>query len=301
MIDVRSLTHHYGATAALRDVSLTVPRGAVVGLVGPNGAGKTTLIRAIATLLRLTRGVVQVDGYDTLRTPTKVRRVLGYLPERASPYPDLLAWEHLDLFAAIAGHRGAGKARRIDAALDAAGLIARRETPCAELSKGLRQRLALQATLLHDPVALVLDEPTDGLDPDSREALLATARHLADQGVAVLLSSHVLAEVEAVADDVVILSEGQVRSEVVLAGGPRFRVLLREPGEAGAAVVEALPGVASVSVRGAELCITLDEDQLDAAAVVAALVAAGQSVVEVHRDAATLRDRYRDAVARGTA
>ena len=295
MIEIRKVSHAYGATQALAGVTIDVPAGSVVGLVGPNGAGKTTLIRAIATLLRQDRGVVRVAGYDTVGEARKARASLGYLPERASPYSDLLAWEHLDLFARIAGHHGPERGRRIDAALEAAGLSARRSTPCGQLSKGLRQGLALQACLLHDPRALVLDEPTDGLDPDSREALLATVRRLADQGVAVLLSSHVLAELEEAADSVVILSRGAVVEEVADTAGPRFRLVLRDGLAAALELARTLPEVARAELVDDGLMVEITGAP-DAAGLVAALVGAGSQVVEVVREEARLRDRYRTAV-----
>ena len=209
MIEIRKVSHAYGATQALAGVTIDVPAGSVVGLVGPNGAGKTTLIRAIATLLRQDRGVVRVAGYDTVGEARKARASLGYLPERASPYSDLLAWEHLDLFARIAGHHGPERGRRIDAALEAAGLSARRSTPCGQLSKGLRQGLALQACLLHDPRALVLDEPTDGLDPNQKHEIRGLTLELAKEK-AVLLSTHILEEVGAVCSRAVIINRGRV-------------------------------------------------------------------------------------------
>jgi ABC-2 type transport system ATP-binding protein len=295
MIEIRDLSHRYGALQALRDVSFDVPKGAVVGLVGPNGAGKTTLIRAIATLLRQGAGHVRVDGVDTVAYPIRARTRIGYLPERATPYGELLAWEHLDVFGRIAGLSGASLQRAVDAALDAAGLADRRDAPCATLSKGLRQRLALHATLLHDPPCLVLDEPTDGLDPDSRDALLATARDLASRGRAVLLSSHVLAELESVADEVRILSAGCL-VDAVAETGVQLRVVLREGAMAALDALMAHPAVASASIDGEAAIVLLAPDQTDGADVVAHLVGAGLSVVAAQPLTRTLRDRYRAAV-----
>lgn len=296
MIHVHDLTHRYGAVDAVQHVSLEVRPGQLVGLVGPNGAGKTTLIRSVATLLRFTAGVVRVGDLDVLREPARVRRVLGYLPERASPYGELTCEEHLDLFAAIAGHQGADRVRRIAAALDAAGLAGRGDTPTADLSKGLRQRLALQAILLHDPPSLVLDEPTDGLDPDSRETLLASIRDLARSGRAVLLTSHVLAELEEHADDVVILSEGRRVAEAERPTETTWRVRLRTDPGAGARLLGAEPWVTRATVDGADLLLTLAPDEPDAARAVEALVRAGLAVTEVERRRETLRDRYHAAV-----
>ena len=296
MIQVTAVSHSYGATQALDQVSLDVPRGAVLGLVGPNGAGKTTLIRAIATVLRQTSGHITVAGCDTLRQPAQARAALGFLPERANPYPDLLAWEHLELFARIAGHRGAELERRVERGLEAAGLLQRRSARCGDLSKGLRQRLALQAALLHDPQALVLDEPSDGLDPDSRAGLLALVRQLAAGGVAVLLSSHVLAELEQVADEVLILSKGAVAAQALEAAGQRFLLRTRRDPEGALQLLLAQPTVTEAALEGGAVDLRLREDVPDAAVAVAALVSAGFSVVEVRRRVASLHERYRAAV-----
>jgi len=296
VIQVRAVSHSYGATRALEQVSLDVPKGAVLGLVGPNGAGKTTLIRAIATVLRQTSGHINVAGCDALRQPARARAALGFLPERANPYPDLLAWEHLDLFARIAGHRGAELARRVDQALEAAGLPQRRDARCGDLSKGLRQRLALQAALLHDPQALVLDEPSDGLDPDSRAGLLAEVRELATGGVAVLLSSHVLAELEQVADEVVILSKGAVATQATEAAGLCFTLRTRQDPQAALQLLQAQPTVAQAILAEDAVELRLAEDIPDAAEAVAALVSAGFFVVEVRPRVASLQERYRAAV-----
>jgi ABC-2 type transport system ATP-binding protein len=299
MIEIRALSHRYEALQALDGVQFDVPPGRLVGLVGPNGAGKTTLIRAVVTLLRPTGGFVRVGGLDTVRDAARVRALLAYLPERASPYPELTAWEHLDLFARIAGHEGARRDARIRAALDSAALGDRADSPCATLSKGLRQRLALEAALLHDPRVLVLDEPTDGLDPDSREHLLARVRERADRGDAVLLSSHVLAELEDHADEVVILAGGRMAlPSTDEAVGEKWSLTLREdPAEALAALRD-LPGVLDLEAEGRSLGIRLriSSDTPDAADLVAHLVRAGLHLVELRRVEGRLRDRYRDAV-----
>ena len=298
MIEIRDLSHSYGPLRALDRVSFTVRSGAIVGLVGPNGAGKTTLVRTIATLRRPTQGTVEVEGIDALAHPARVRAKVGYLPVRASPRPDLLCWEHLDLYARIAGHRGVGLKRRVDSGLDAAGLADRAQTPTPALSKGLRQRLALQATLMHDPVALVLDEPTDGLDPDSREALALQVRALAAKGVAVLLSNHVLQEVEELADEVVILSGGRVRE--ALAPRPGLELRLRTRVSLSAEGLLALPGVVEAHpLEGGAWRLRMAAEVADGGALVAALVGAGEAVVELQPIVRSLRDRYRDAVEGG--
>jgi ABC-2 type transport system ATP-binding protein len=295
MIEVERVSHHFGSTRALVDVDLAVPQGKVVGLVGPNGAGKSTLMRAIATLLEPSQGSIRVAGRDVIREAPAVRDALGYLPERTELYAELSSHEYLELFAELAGHRDRRtRARRVEAALAHVELTDRRDTPTGALSKGLRQRLALEAALLHDPPALVLDEPSDGLDPESRDRMLHDIRELADEGRAILLSSHVLAEVEAVADEVVILVAGKVVRETV-AASRRYAIRLRGSLESARTLLVGREDVRAVSIEGPRLVVDLATGVVDAADAVAALAAAGFGLLELVQDRDTLRDRFRRA------
>jgi ABC-2 type transport system ATP-binding protein len=294
MIEVSDLTHAYGARRVLDAVSLRVGEGEVVGLVGPNGAGKTTMMRAIATLIRVRPGAVRVRGHDVCEEGT-VRGLVGYLPERDGLYPVLRAWEYLDLFAEIAGHGPGERRRRVDRALAHVGLGDRRDSLTRELSKGLRQRLAIQATLMHDPVALLLDEPTDGLDPESREQVLEDIGALAGEGRAVLLSSHFLDEVDQVSDRAVILVDGRVsRSEEP--STRRFVIRVREDLERARALLVEAGDTAGVTVEAGCLDVHLPSAVPDPSEVVARLVHAGFHVVEVREDRSTLKRRFHDAV-----
>jgi ABC-2 type transport system ATP-binding protein len=300
VIAVEGLCHAYDGTRLVLDaVALEVPAGAVVGLVGPNGAGKTTLMRTIATLLRPRGGRVTVGGHDVVAEPAVVRQLLGYLPERTTPYPDLLCWEHLDFFARASGVAAPERGDRVAAALVAAGLTARRDEPVKALSKGLRQRLALQAVLIHRPRALVLDEVTDGLDPESRAEVLAAVRALADGGCAVLLSSHVLAEVEEVSDSVVILVDG--KRQDVAPGAPSaraFYVRVRERADAAQALLAGHPDVATLARDGDRLRIELRAFVADPAALAAALVGGGFALTELAEVQTTLARTFQEVVAR---
>jgi ABC-2 type transport system ATP-binding protein len=300
VIAVEGLSHAYdGDRLVLDAVALEVPAGAVVGLVGPNGAGKTTLMRTIATLLRPRGGRVTVGGHDVVAAPEAVRRLIGYLPERTMPYPDLLCWEHLDFFARASGVAAGERKDRVAAALAVAGLTARRDAPVKSLSKGLRQRLALQAVLIHRPRALVLDEVTDGLDPESRAEVLAAVRALADGGCAVLLSSHVLAEVEEVADGVVILVDGRRQDAAPTAPPARaFHLRVRERAEAAEALLASHPDVAGVSVDGDRLRVALRAFVPDAAGLAAALIGGGFALTELAEVETTLARTFQEVVAR---
>jgi ABC-2 type transport system ATP-binding protein len=295
MIEVDDVSHDYGRTRALDGVSFGIEPGEVVGLIGPNGAGKTTLLRAIATLLVPTRGRVRVGGRDVRSEARAVRGLVGYVPERAALYADLRVWEQLDFFAEVAGHAPAERRRRVSNALAHAGIADRADSLTRELSKGLSQRVAIQAALLHDPRVLVLDEPTDGLDPESRTIVLADVRRLADEGRAVLLSSHVLDEVEEVADRTLILVEGRLR-EGGTQPGKRFTIRLRGELERAREVLLGRAEIENVSITEGGLGVRLGPGVDDAADAAAALVAAGFALVELREENESLRERFHRVV-----
>lgn len=297
MIDVQRVSHAFGSKPVLSDVSFQAGPGKVVGLVGPNAAGKTTLIRTIVSLLRPSAGRVLVDGTDVMREPRRARASLGYLPERATTYGELLAWEYVDFFAELAGVRGAERRAKVQAALARAGLAAVADRPTQELSKGVRQRLAMAAVTLHVPAVLVLDEPTDGLDPQSREQLLANVRAFADGGATVLISSHVLAEIEQVADEVVILVAGRVQATPTAPAAGRFA--FRVPAEQAARALDLLaahPDVAKAAIEAGWHRIELRAGIAHAAPCAAALVRAGIDLIELREDRDDLRHRFLRAV-----
>ncbi len=300
IVEVSGLSHQYRTQSVLRDVSFSVPQGRVVGLVGPNAAGKTTLMRALVGQLVPTAGSIRILGRDVRREPKSLREVVGYLPERAEVYPELCVWEYLDLFAAIAGHRGPARRERIDAALQSVGMAERSQAATRELSKGLRQRLALAAILMHNPAVVVLDEPTDGLDPESRQSLLNEIRRLANEGRTVFLSSHVLAEVEQVAQTTLILVNGQLRANDAFETVTQHVYTLRVRGDLSSALamVSVHADVADCATADGGLIVTLKAGVADAAGPAAALVAGGFALVELFEQKDSLRRRFARAVGR---
>ncbi len=301
IVDVQELGHSYKAHTVLDGISFSVPEGRVVGLVGPNAAGKTTLLRSLCGLLEPTRGEIRILGRDVRREPQAARRVIGYLPERASVYPELLVWEYLDLFADIAGFHGAARKDRIEQALARALMQDRAEAPARELSKGLQQRLAMAAVMMHDPQVVVLDEPTDGLDPESRQIFLGQVRALALEGHTVFLSSHVLSEIEQVAQTVFILVNGRLQSEGAepAAAGKTFVVRVRGDLESAAAVLRGRAECQRVVRQDAHLMVDLAPSEPDGAVLVTALVGAGIAVSELREVKENLRRRFARAVGRG--
>lgn len=205
IVRTHGLTKHYGHTVALRDLDLEVQRGEVFGYLGPNGAGKTTTLRLLMGLLRPTRGAAEVDGLDTWRQSVEVRRRVGYLSGEPALYGKLTGAQHVDYLGHLRGSDSSAVARRFSERLD---LDLGR--PSRELSKGNRQKLALVLALMSMPDLLVLDEPTGGLDPLAQQEFYAIMRETTAEGRSVLLSSHVLSEVQRVADRVGVLREGRL-------------------------------------------------------------------------------------------
>jgi ABC-2 type transport system ATP-binding protein len=210
MIELRRLHRYFGKTKAVDDVSFEVQRGQVFGYIGPNGAGKTTSMRILATLDCPQSGDAFIDGFSVLDDPDRVRRRLGFMPDYYGTYPNVNVVEYLDFFARSYGLRGTERRRAMDWVMDFTGLDKLRHKEVSGLSKGMKQRLCLGRTMIHDPAVLVLDEPAAGLDPRARIELREMIRQLAATGKTVLVSSHILTELAEMCDVVGIIEAGQI-------------------------------------------------------------------------------------------
>lgn len=221
MISAQDVVYDYPAARALHGVSFTVAKGAVLAVVGPNGAGKSTLMRCIAALDSPTSGTIAVAGLDTRADPRGVHGAIGYLPDFFGLYDELSVRRSL-IYAARS--RGVPEAEAEAAAIAAASrveLTDRLDRRAGELSRGLRQRLAIAQTLVHTPAALLLDEPAAGLDPDARRSLSDLIRRLSGEGMTILVSSHILAELEDYCTDMLMIRDGRVAGEGVVSAGAR--------------------------------------------------------------------------------
>jgi ABC-2 type transport system ATP-binding protein len=212
LIEIERLTKRFGAFTAVDDVSFSVDRGEVVGFLGPNGAGKSTTMKMLAGFVTPSAGTARIGGEDVVDRPVAAKRGLGYLPEGAPTYPEMTVTAFLRFCARIRGYRGIEAAERVQDAMDLTQLDGVRLQPIETLSKGFKRRVGLAQALLHDPPVLVLDEPTDGLDPNQKHEVRQLIRRMAPEK-AILISTHILEEVEAVCTRALIIAHGRVLAD----------------------------------------------------------------------------------------
>lgn len=209
LIEIEGLTKRFGAFTAVDRVSFTVARGEVLGFLGPNGAGKSTTMRMLAGFMNPTAGTARICGHDVQTDSVAARRTLGFLPEGAPTYPEMTVEAFLAFVAAIRGYGGKEAGRRIARAIDLTTLAGVRMQPVETLSKGFKRRVGLAQALLHDPPVLVLDEPTDGLDPNQKHEVRALIQQMAPEK-AIVISTHILEEVGAVCTRAIVIANGRI-------------------------------------------------------------------------------------------
>lgn len=289
-VEVRGLVKRYGELTAVAGVDLTVRTGDVYGYLGPNGAGKTTSLRMMLGLIRPTEGSVRLFGRDPMNSVQALQGVAGFV-EAPTFYPYLNARRNLEMLAA---YDGAGAPERIDEALEMVELTGRQRDKVGGYSHGMRQRLGIAAALLRDPKLLLLDEPATGLDPAGMRDMRLLIRRLADQGMTVLLSSHLLTEVEDVCNRVAIVRQGRIVYEGEIAAlkrgaGTRYWLQTTDD-ERALAVCRAQPGIADVQVEHGRISFTADEDA--AGTLSQALVEAGALIHAMAPQTVTLEDLF---------
>ncbi len=209
MLEIRRLTKRFGPLTAVDDVSLSVDRGEVLGFLGPNGAGKSTTMRLVTGFLPPTSGTAIVCGFDVTRFPIEVKKRVGYLPEGAPLYDDMTPESFLSFVAEIRGFSGADKRTAVDRAADLINVTEVMQQPIGTLSKGFKRRVGLAQAILHDPEVLILDEPTDGLDPNQKFEVHRLIKDMAENK-AIVISTHLLEEVDAVCSRAIIISRGKI-------------------------------------------------------------------------------------------
>lgn len=207
----REIRHSYdGVRHAVSELSLSVSKGEVLALIGPNGAGKSTTLRILATLQRPDHGAVEWDGADAWEDRFQIRRRIGFLGDGTALYPTMTAAGYLQFFAECYGQDDAAASKRVKDVLTMFDLASKADVAISELSKGMRQRLAIARTLIHRPELLLLDEPADGLDPLARRQLREILRRVADEGVGIVVSSHILRELDGFVDTVALIQKGKL-------------------------------------------------------------------------------------------
>ena len=299
VIETQGLTKRYGDFVAVDSLDLSVLPGHVFGLLGPNGSGKTTTILMLLGLTEPTEGQVRVLGFDPERQPLSVKSRVGYLPDQVGFYDDLTARENLIYIAKLNGLRRDEAHRRADDALARMGLADVADHPVATFSRGMRQRLGVAEVLLKQPQLIIMDEPTQGLDPEAAREFLEIIRQLRAEGITVLLSSHLLHQVQEVCDHVGLFHRGRMVLEgtvqelarQVLGSAYRIHLELAEPSEAVEKALSQVPGIQKVVHRG-EGRYELEAQEDRRAQVARAVVEAGGQLLALDVDAPSLDEIY---------
>ncbi|HYU49191.1 MAG TPA: ABC transporter ATP-binding protein [Candidatus Limnocylindria bacterium] len=309
VVAARGLVKRYDRTVAVAGLELEVDEGEIFGLVGPNGAGKTTILRMLATLLVPTAGDAEIAGESIRRNPNAARRVLGFMPDVFGVYDDMKVWEYLDFFARCYGLSAPRRRQMIGDLLDLVDLSDKRDTFVQGLSRGMQQRLCLAHALVHDPQVLLLDEPASGLDPRARVELRELLRELRSLGKTILISSHILPELEELCTSVAIVDRGQVLAqgrvsdiEGRLRSGAVLRIRVMGDGEsidAARTHFAADPEVASAAILpDGTIELGFRGDDAASARLLRDAVAAGLPIVTFARAASDLEELFLQVTAR---
>jgi len=285
---VDQLVRRFGGLTAVDGISFRIAAGETYGLLGPNGAGKTTTISMVAGLISPDEGTVTVAGEQMGRSAVSPKRHIGLVPQDIAIYPELTARENLVLFGRLQGMTGDGLKTRVDEVTELIGLTQRAKDPAKEYSGGMKRRLNIGIGLLHRPTLLILDEPTVGVDPQSRNQILESVERLSVEGMAVLYTTHYMEEAERLCDRVGIIDSGVLqaegtRDELIRLTGGVDNIRLSGAGDTRAAAdaLRALPSVSQVDADRREVRLTVDDAPTAIAQIVTRATAAGMSLADV--------------------
>lgn len=299
LLEVQNVTMHFGGVHALTEVSFEVHQGEFLSLIGPNGAGKTTTMRILATLLTPSRGSAQIDGLDVTRKGKEVRRRVGYMPDFMGVYDDLKVFEYLEFFAAAFNIERKKRQGIVEGVLELTDLKGKKAATVDSLSRGMQQRLGLARVLIHDPKVLILDEPASGLDPRARIEIRELLRELKRMGKTIMISSHILSELEEICDHVGIIEQGKLvfsgtidQIKQRLGVNSQIRVQVAQDNERALEALKALPQIADVTSDGEGLIVQFTEGHHNDGAVAKALVQAGLSILTIEAQQIKLDDAF---------
>jgi ABC-2 type transport system ATP-binding protein len=292
MIEVSNLTKRYGPVTAIKDITFSVEKGEVLGFLGPNGAGKTTTMRVLTCFHPASSGTARVAGYDVFKQPLEVRKRIGYVPENVPLYGEMSVESYLSFAAEVKGVDGAKKASRVDAVMESCALEGVKKRLIGRLSKGYRQRVGLAQALIHEPEVLVLDEPTEGLDPKQIIEVRELIKGMRGKRT-VILSSHILPEVSQTCQRVVIINNGRIvatdtpeRLQARVLGAHELQVTVRGGADDVAALLRGIPGVVDAKMKGvgdgaSTWIVTSDLDHDVREAVSAGVIGKGWGLLEL--------------------
>jgi ABC-2 type transport system ATP-binding protein len=299
MIETKNLTKNYGDLTAVDDLNLTIKDGDIFGFIGPNGAGKTTTMRILVTLLEPTRGSAFINGLDVTKDGKKVRRLVGYMPDFMGVYDDLKVFEYLEFFAAAFGIDRKKRKSIVEGVLELTDLESKKSATVDSLSRGMQQRLGLARVLIHDPKVLILDEPASGLDPRARIEIRELLRELKRMGKTIMISSHILSELEEICDHVGIIEHGRlVFSGTLEEIRPRLgieskvRVKVADHQDKAIELLSVLPQVRQVQALGNEIAVTFHEGKEANGIIARTLVNADLDIISIQPERLKLDDAF---------
>jgi ABC-2 type transport system ATP-binding protein len=299
MIETKNLTKNYGSLTALNDLNLKIQQGDIFGFIGPNGAGKTTTMRILVTLLEPTRGTAFINGLNVLKDGKKVRRMVGYMPDFMGVYDDLKVFEYLEFFAAAFGIERRKRKSIVEGVLELTDLQSKQAATVDSLSRGMQQRLGLARVLIHDPQVLILDEPASGLDPRARIEIRELLRELKRMGKTIMISSHILSELEEICDHIGIIEHGQlvfsgtiedIRPRLGIHSKVRVKVVNNQ--DKAVELLSALPQINQVQAMGDNILVTFNEGHEGDGIIARTLVNAKLDVIAIQPEKLKLDDAF---------
>jgi ABC-2 type transport system ATP-binding protein len=299
MVVIHDLYKSYGKYPALDGLNLEIEKGELFGFVGPNGAGKTTTLRIMTGLLTADKGEVAVDGIDAIKEPVKIKEKIGYMPDFFGVYDNLKVMEYMEFYASIYGINGL-KARTLCRELiDQVKLTDKAEAYVDSLSRGMKQRLCLARSLVHNPELVILDEPASGLDPRARYEMKEILKNLRDRGKTIIISSHILPELAEICTSIGIIDHGKMIikgavEDIMSRLNATNPLIIRfaSNGEEGIRILKENPRVKNIMTRGAEAIVSFEGEACDEALLLGELVKEGVGICHFAREAGSLETLF---------